>query len=116
MCTPHEVILQTKKIIMATRPTLNKVELLNPNTRRSMNIDQHIYDIFSKAIYHSLKSGKQLTFTQMVEGVDDCFKKQNIQFEGSLEWYCISIKNDMHSRGVLEVFSEKGRKLHRLKK
>ena len=35
---------------------------------------------------------------------------------GSVEWYAVAVKHDMHARGVMEVFTEKGGKLHRLKK
>lgn len=93
-----------------------KVECLNPNTRHRMNIDKKVYDLFSKAIYHVLQEKKALTYTQIVEGIYDCFKKQNTEFEKSIEWYAVTVKHDMHARGIIEVFSEKGKKMHRLKK
>ncbi len=96
--------------------TLSKVECLNPNTGNSIQIDKDIYDLFSKAIYHTLKKGKVLTYTQIVEGVHNCFKQQKINFDGSVSWYAVTVKNDMDARGVIEVVMEKGKKLHRLKK
>ncbi|RYZ28868.1 MAG: hypothetical protein EOO10_08120 [Chitinophagaceae bacterium] len=93
-----------------------KVECLNPNTGRRMNIKKKTYDLFSKAIYHTLKKEGAITFTQMVEGVYDCFKQQKTAFDGSVEWYAVSVKNDMQARGEIEVFTEKGKKLHRIKK
>ena len=100
---------------MATPTATQKVECLNPNTGRKMNIDKSTYDLFSKAIYHTLKKHGALTFTEMVEGVEDCFKEQKTKFDGSVGWYAVSVKNDMQARGVVEVFTEKGKKLHRLK-
>ena len=97
----------------ATKP--QKVECLNPNTGRVMSIDKNTYDLFSKAIYHTLKKEGPITFTQMTEGVHDCFRQQRTSFDGSVEWYAVSVKNDMHARGVIEVYTEKGKKLHRLK-
>ena len=97
----------------ATKPT-EKVECLNPNTGGRMNIDKTTYDLFSKAIYHTLKKDGALTFTQMVEGVYDCFKQQKTKFDGSVEWYAVTVKNDMQVRGVIETFTEKGKKMHRL--
>jgi hypothetical protein len=93
-----------------------KLECLNPNTGGKMNIDASVYNLFSKAIYHSLKENKQLTYTQIVEGIHDCFKKQKTKFDKSVGWYAVTVKNDMHARGVIEVFTEKGKKLHRIKK
>jgi hypothetical protein len=91
-----------------------KVECLNPNTGGSMNIDKEVYNLFSKAIYDTLKVGKAITYSQIVEGVKDCFKKQKIKFDGSVEWYTVTVKHDMHARGVLNVYTEKGKKLHSL--
>ena len=100
---------------MATK-TSQKVECLNPNTGGSMKIDKEIYDLFSKAIYHTLKKNQPLTYSEIVDGINDCFKQQKTKFDGSVGWYAVTVKNDMHARGVIEVFMEKGRKLHRIKK
>jgi hypothetical protein len=101
---------------MTTLPNQGKVECLNPNTGRKMNIDKNTYDLFSKAIYHTLKKEGPITFAQIVEGVTDCFKAQNTKFDGSIGWYTVTIKHDMHARGVLDVYTLKGQKLHRIKK
>ena len=92
-----------------------KIECLNPNTGSKMNIDAKIYDIFSKAIYHTLKKNKQgLTFTDIVNGIKKCFKEERTIFKGSVEWYAVTIKNDMVANHVIETFIVKGRKLHRI--
>jgi hypothetical protein len=93
-----------------------KVECLNPNTGRIMSIDKEVYDLFSKAIYHTLKKDKALTYTEIVEGVNECFKQQKTKFDGSVGWYTVTVKHDMHARGVIEITTEKGKKIHRLKK
>lgn len=94
----------------------SKVECLNPNTGGRMNIDKKIYDLFSKAIYDTLKKTQPLTYSQIVEGIYGCFKQQKTKFDGSIEWYAVTVKHDMHARGVIEVYIEKGKKLHQLKK
>ena len=111
----NERILQAKKIKMTTK-TASKIECLNPTTGRRMQIDKQIYDQISKAIYHSLKKGKTLTFSQIVEGVKDCFKEEGIKFDGSVDWYTITVKKDMEARKIIEAFIEKSKKLHRLSK
>ena len=100
---------------MATK-SAQKVECLNQNTGGSMKIDKEIYDLISKAIYHTLKKEKSVTFTELVEGIEDCFKQQKTKFNKSVGWYAVTVKHDMQSRGVIEVYSEKGKKMHRLKK
>jgi hypothetical protein len=101
---------------MPAKAASQKIECLNPNTGGSMNIDKKTYDLFSKAIYHTLKKNQPLTYTQIVEGIEDCFRQQKTKFEGSVSWYAVTVKHDMHARGIIEVFTEKGKKLHRLKK
>jgi hypothetical protein len=61
-----------------------------------------------------VKAGEAITYTQITEGVKDCFSKQKTKFTGSLKWYAVTIKNDMHARGVLKVFMQKRKKLHSL--
>jgi hypothetical protein len=94
----------------------NKVECLNPNTGGKMNIDAAIYELFSKAIYGLLKAHPGITYTDIVNGIRTCFKQQKTIFKGSVEWYAVTVKKDMEANGVIEVYMEKGKKLHRLKK
>jgi len=96
--------------------TNQKTECINPNTGGRMNIDSSIYELFSKAIYHTLKKNRPLRFTEISQGVHDCFKQQKTKFDGSVDWYAVTVKNDMHARGIIEVFTEKGKKLLRLVK
>lgn len=60
---------------MPTVVKTKKVECLNPNKGRRMNIEKSIYELFSKAITQTLKEKGSITFTQMVEGVHDRFKQ-----------------------------------------
>ncbi len=93
-----------------------KIECLNPNTGGKMNIDAEVYDLFSKTIYHTLKKNKaDLTYTDIVRGVKQCFKEERTTFKGSIEWYTVTVKNDMVTKGIIETFMEKGKKLHKLR-
>jgi hypothetical protein len=116
MCNADENLLSTKKITTMPLTTAAKVECLNPNTGRRMNINKDTYKLFSKAILKTLKEKGAITFTEIVNGVYDCFKKQKTTFDGAVEWYTVSVKNDLHARGVIDVYTEKGKKLHCLKK
>jgi hypothetical protein len=93
-----------------------KIECTNPNTGGRMQIDADIYNLFSTAIQHTLKGGKELTFTEMVEGIEDYIKSKKISFKKSAGWYGVTIKHDLQVRKIIEVYTEKGRKLHRLSK
>lgn len=92
----------------------SKVECVNPNTGTRMNIDADIYHLVAKAIEQALKGNKCLTFTELVGQVKSFVKKSRKGFSGSVSWYAVAVKNDMEVRGELLVYTEKGKKLHRL--
>jgi hypothetical protein len=50
-----------------------------------------------------------------VNGIKQCFKEKKTVFKGSVEWYAVTVKHDMVANGVIETFTEKGKKLHKLK-
>ena len=95
---------------------LSKVECFNPNTGRRMSIDGETYQLFAKAIKQTLKGRNAITFSEMVEGVKKYFRLHGTAFKKSVPWYAVTVKNDLQVRNTIEVFTEKGRKLHRLKK
>jgi hypothetical protein len=92
-----------------------KTECLNPNTGRKMFMETGRYEPIRAAIIKTLQGGKALTWTQLSEGVQNQLKKDKTPFEGSVEWYAISVKNDLEARGIIESFTEKGKKLNKLK-
>lgn len=94
---------------------VSKVECLNPNTGARMNIDAEIYALFVRAIQEALQGGKAITYSAMVEGIKAYLIRSKSNFGGSVGWYAVTVKNDMEVRRQLEVFIEKGRKLHKLK-
>ena len=91
-----------------------KIECTNPNTGGRMQIDADIWNLFSTAIQHTLKGGKELTYTEIIEGIHDYIKSKKIPFKKSVEWYGVTVKHDLQVRKIIEVYTEKGRKLHRL--
>jgi hypothetical protein len=65
---------------------VEKIECRNPNTGGKMNIDTKVYELFSKAIYHTLKENKNgITYTDIVNGIKQCFKEKKTVFKGSVE-------------------------------
>ncbi|HLO83078.1 MAG TPA: hypothetical protein VK166_19080 [Chitinophagaceae bacterium] len=93
-----------------------KITCQNPNTGSSMNIDRDIYDLFHEAISTALGAGETLTYTEIVDMVKKHLKKTRASFSGSVSWYCVTVKNDMQSRGQLDVVTKQGKKLHKLNK
>jgi len=98
-----------------------KTVMTHPKSKREMKIDEAIYEPFKAAILQSLKRSKGKTFTELTEDVTKIIRKKIPDFKGSIPWYTISIRLDMETRGMLETFIEKGKKMillspHPLKK
>jgi len=93
-----------------------KTVITNPRTKREVKIDSSIYEPFKSAILQSLKGSKGKTFSELTDDVVKIIRKKFSQFKGSIPWYTISVLRDLETRGVVDNFIEKGKKLNRLKK
>lgn len=86
----------------------------HPRTGSQFAVDSNIYEPFKAAILQSLKGSKGKTFTDLTDDVVRIIKKKMPGFRKSIPWYTISIRLDLETRGIVETFTEKGKKLNRL--
>ena len=93
-----------------------KVVVTHPRTGTERKFDAAVYEPVKKAILQSLKGSKGKTFTELTDDVVKTIKKTVPGFKGSIPWYSISIRLDLETRGEVETFTEKGKKLNRLRK
>lgn len=99
---------------MAKATKLKKVTTTHPRTGSQFNVDADIYEPFKAAIIQSLKGSKGKTFGDLTDDVVKIIKKKMPGFKKSIPWYTISIRLDLETRGIVETFTEKGKKLNRL--
>ncbi len=92
-----------------------KTIVTHPVTGIERKFDSAIYEPFRAAILQSLKGNKGKTFTELTDDVVKIIRKKMPAFKGSIPWYTISIRLDLETRGVVETFTEKGKKLNRLR-
>jgi hypothetical protein len=88
----------------------------HPSSGREMKIDAEIYSNFKSAILQSLKKTKGKTFTELTDDVVKIIRKKMPGFKKSIPWYTISVRLDLETKGIVETYIEKGKKLNRLKK
>ena len=100
---------------MAKTSRQKKTTTTHPRTCSRFNIDSAIYEPFKAAILQSLKGSKGKTFTELTGDVVKIIQKKIPEFIKSIPWYCISVRLDLETRGLVETFTEKGKKLNRLK-
>ena len=97
------------------KSTAKKVTVTYPATGTERKFDAAIYEPFKAAIIKSLKGSKGKTFTALTDDVVKTIRKKMPGFKGSVPWYTISIRLDLETKGIVETFSEKGKKLNRLR-
>ena len=95
--------------------TNKKIIVTHPATGAERKFDTAIYEPFKAAILQSLKRSKGKTFTELTDDVVKIVRKKMPDFKRSIPWYTISIRLDLETRGIVETYIEKGRKLNRLK-
>lgn len=98
---------------MATDDT---IQLVHPLGKNAPKISLKTFELFSTAIIQVLEQHEQLTLTAISEGVRKYIADNSLHFEGSIEWYTVSVKQHLEFEGVIETKVEKGRKMHRLVK
>jgi hypothetical protein len=96
--------------------TVKKTTVTHPVTGTERKIDAAIYEPVKAAIVQSLKGSKGKTFTALTDDVVKIISKKIPGFKGSIPWYTISIRLDLESKGIVETFTEKGKRLNRLVK
>ena len=99
---------------MAKAIKSKKVIVTHPVTRTERKFDSTIYEPFKAAILQSLKGSKGKTFTALTDDVVKIIKKKLPGFTKSIPWYTISVRLDLETKGIVETFTEKGKKLNRL--
>jgi hypothetical protein len=100
------------------RPTTSsakKIIVTHPRTRTERKFDAAIYEPVKAAILRSLKGSKGKTFTELTDDVVKIIRAKMPDFKRSIPWYTISVRLDLETRGIVETFTEKGKKLSRLK-
>jgi hypothetical protein len=105
-----------KKLTMAKAITSKKIIVTHPETGTERKFDAVIYEPIKAAIIQSLEGSTGKTFTELSDDVIKIIKKKMPAFKRSIPWYTISIRLDLETKGVVETFTEKGKKLNRLKK
>jgi len=97
------------------KPPPKKIIVTHPTTGTERKFDAAIYEPVKAAILQSLKGSKGKTFSQLTDDVVAIIRKKMPGFKRSIPWYTISVRLDLETKGIVETFVEKGKKLNRLK-
>ncbi len=93
---------------------VDKIQLIHPEGKKAPAISKKVYQMFSDGIISTLVKNQPCTLTHIADGMKNYIEENHIQYEGSVEWFSVAVKQHLESEGVIIAYTEKGRKLHRL--
>ena len=67
--------------------------------KQGVNISKTKYDLMRSAIEAALTNEDELTFIELTNKVR---KSLTGSFDGSIEWYLVTVKLDMEAQGIIE--------------
>ncbi|MCA0984953.1 hypothetical protein LCL89_12995 [Halobacillus yeomjeoni] len=77
-----------------------RIEILHPDpTKQTTTIDKKKYEVVKDSIISTLEERESITFKELTDELS-CRLKPD--FEGSIAWYCTSVKLDLEARGIVE--------------
>ena len=84
-----------------------KIQLQHRLGKHAVRIDADKYEPIEKALLYVLKNHGSLTHTELFAAVEDYFHQNNLQFEGSLDWYTQSVKMNLEAIHAIERTADK---------
>jgi ubiquitin C-terminal hydrolase len=74
-----------------------KIQLKHPTGKKSIMMDKVKYDILTNALLNHLKTKGESTFTEILQSISEDFKKNQIKFQGSIQWHIEWVKLDLEA-------------------
>lgn len=76
-----------------------KILTLHPEGKKGVNIVKHKYDVLKNFIIATVEEYQPITY----QDVNDlAILKLKDSFEGSIQWYLVTVKLDLEARGIIE--------------
>jgi len=79
-----------------------KLQLKHPQGKKAVSMNKDRYDLLKKAILFCLKSKKNITFPDLLNGVEAYIKTSGQTFQGSIPWHMEWVKLDLEAGKVIE--------------
>lgn len=76
-----------------------KILTLHPQGKRGFAISKPKYDTMKNSVIETFTDFNELTFTELT---NETHQKLAGKFDGSINWYVVTVKLDLEARGILE--------------
>lgn len=84
-----------------------KIQLKHPAGKKAVNMDKDKYEVLKQALLNYLKIAGESTHTEISKTITGNFRKNNIKFQGSIEWHLEWVKLDMEARNEISRSNDK---------
>lgn len=75
-----------------------KIQLKHPTGKKAISMDKEKYDVVEKSLLICLKGKTEATHKEILNAITKDFRKNKIEFEGSIEWHMEWVKLDLEAR------------------
>lgn len=78
-----------------------RILLMHPAGKKAVSMDKDKYDVLKQALLNFLKEAGESTHTEILKTITYNFRKNNIKFQGSVEWHLEWVKLDLEARNEI---------------
>ena len=79
-----------------------KIQLIHPQGKKAIKMDQEKYQLLKQYLLTCLKSGNEVTHTQLFQSIVSELNLHNVKFQGSVEWHLEWVKLDLEARKLIK--------------
>jgi hypothetical protein len=76
---------------------IQKIQLKHPSGKKSIIMDKVKYDLLRNALLDLLSAKGESTFTEIWKSISDDFKRNQVNFQGSIQWHMEWVKLDLEA-------------------
>ncbi|MEO5788356.1 MAG: DUF6958 family protein [Gelidibacter sp.] len=79
-----------------------RIQLIHPEGKKAVTMNKSKYDALKNALLNQLKKNGELTHVELLDVITQDFKKNKIQFEGSIPWHMEWVKLDLEANKIIQ--------------
>lgn len=84
-----------------------RIQLIHPAGKKAISMDQGKYETLKEMLLNHLKISGEATHKEILEFINENFRKNKIPFEGSVEWHMEWVKLDLEARKLIRRTGDK---------
>ncbi len=83
-----------------------RIQLKHPEGKKAVSMTKSKYNALKEVLLNHLKKKGESTHTELLDAVTENFKKNKIEFEGSIQWHMEWVKLDLEANKIIERVKE----------